>query len=48
MVYTLSRSRKASAKPTAYMATATAFAIENITPMAPPNSGPNKINSCEI
>lgn len=29
-----------SANPTMYMAAATALAIENTTPMEPPNSGP--------
>ena len=34
------RSRTVSANPTTYIATATALATENITPIAPPYSGP--------
>lgn len=33
-----------SPNPTTYMAHATAFAIENIRPMDPPNSGPNDLD----
>ena len=33
-------SRTVSAKPTTYIAVATALAIEKMTPMEPPNSGP--------
>lgn len=37
---TLSNSTTVSAKPTTYIATATALANAKIRPMAPPNSGP--------
>lgn len=37
---TLSISTTVSAKPTTYMATATALAKAKIRPMEPPNSGP--------
>lgn len=37
---TLSNSTTVSAKPTTYMATATALANAKISPMEPPNSGP--------
>ncbi|CAN8029671.1 unnamed protein product [Ixodes persulcatus] len=37
---TVSTDWTVSAKPTTYMATATALAREKMSPMAPPNSGP--------
>ena len=40
---TLSKPTRVSANPTMYIATAIALAMENMMPMAPPNSGPKDL-----